>query len=270
MSVQPYLDLQAVEAWRGSATVFNDLSLQLWPGEHTVVLGPNGSGKSSLIQLISRELYPVVKPGSWLRLFGSETVNLWDLRARIGLVSQDLQSHYAGRVLARDVVLSGFFGSVGLGRHHKPNSDQGQRVAVLMERFHLSDLAERPYGQLSDGQRRRLLLARALVHGPEILVLDEPTNGLDLRAKYQLLEYWRGLAQAGTTLLLVTHQLDTILPEISRCVLLKQGRIVGDGRADDLLRDDPLSALFDTPLQVLNAASGYRQVLPAAASDGER
>ena len=270
MSLQPYLDLQAVEAWRGSTAVFNGLSLQLWPSEHTVVLGPNGSGKSSLIQLISRELYPVVKPGSWLRLFGSETVNLWDLRARIGLVSQDLQSHYAGRVLARDVVLSGFFGSVGLGRHHQPSSDQDQRVAELMEQFHLSDLAERPYGQLSDGQRRRLLLARALVHGPEILVLDEPTNGLDLRAKYQLLEYWRGLAQAGTTLLLVTHQLDTILPEISRCVLLKQRQIVGDGSADDLLRDDPLSALFDTPLQVLTAASGYRQVLPAAASDGER
>ena len=93
---QPYLDLQAVEAWRGFSAVFEDLSLQLWPGEHTVILGPNGSGKSLLIQLISRELYPMVKPGSRLGLFGSETVNLWDLGARIGLMSQDLQSHYAG------------------------------------------------------------------------------------------------------------------------------------------------------------------------------
>jgi len=270
MDKQPYLDLQAVEAWRGSAAVFNDLSLRLWPGEHTVILGPNGSGKSSLIQLISREIYHVVKPKSWLRLFGSETVNLWDLRARIGLVSQDLQSQYVGGVLARDVVLSGFFGSVGLGRHHQPSNHQRRRVAELMEEFHLDDLADRPYGQLSDGQRRRLLLARALVHDPQVLMLDEPTNGLDLRAKVQLLAHWRRLAQAGTTLLLVTHQLDTIIPEISRCVLLREGQIVADGSTDDLLRDNPLSALFDTPLQVLTSSNGYRQVLPAAASDGER
>jgi len=266
MSVQPYLDMRAVEAWRGNTAVFEDLSLRLWPGEHTVILGPNGSGKSSLIKLISRELYPVVKPGSWLRLFGSETVNLWDLRARIGLVSQDLQSQYAGRVLAREVVLSGFFGAVGLGRHHQPSKDQHQRVAELMEDLQLDDLAERPYGQLSDGQRRRLLLARALVHAPEVLVLDEPTNGLDLRAKHQLLDHWRRLARAGTTLLLVTHQLDRIIPEISRCVLLKQGAVLADGSTTDLLQQGPLSALFDTPLQVLTGASGYRQVLPAAAT----
>jgi len=266
MSEQPYLDMQAIEAWRGNTVVFEDLSLRLWPGEHTVILGPNGSGKSSLIKLISRELYPVVKPGSWLRLFGSQTVNLWDLRARIGLVSQDLQSQYAGRVLARDVVLSGFFGSVGLGRHHQPSKDQHQRVAELMDECDLQDLAERPYGQLSDGQRRRLLLARALVHVPEVLVLDEPTNGLDLKAKHQLLNHWRRLARAGTTLLLVTHQLDTIIPEISRCVLLKQGAVFADGPATDLLQQGPLSALFDTPLQILSAASGYRQVLPAVDS----
>jgi iron complex transport system ATP-binding protein len=234
----PYLDLQSIEAYLGPRPVFNNLSLKLHLGEQTVILGPNGSGKSSLIKLLSREIYPVVKPGSWLRIFGEERVNLWDLRARIGLVSQNLQSHYAGGVVARDVVLSGFFGSVGLGRHHQPSSNQGQRVAALMNQFHLNDLADRPYGQLSDGQRQRLLLARALVHGPEILVLDEPANGLDLRAKYQLLDHWRGLAQAGTTLLLVTHQMDTIIPEISRCVLLKQGRIVGDGSPNDLLRDD--------------------------------
>ena len=264
MSVQPYLDLQAVEAWLGRAPVFEDLSLRLWPGENTVILGPNGSGKSSLIKLFSRELYPVVKPGSWLRLFGSETVNLWDLRARIGLVSQDLQSRYGGGVVAQEVVLSGWFGSVGLGRHHQPTEAQRRRVAELMEQLHLSDLAQRPYGQLSDGQRRRLLLARALIHDPEVLVLDEPTNGLDLRAKHQLLDQLRQLVQSGTTVLMVTHQIDAIIPEISRCVLLNKGQIVGDDSTDKLLQDGPLSALFDTPLQVLKAASGYRQVLPAS------
>jgi len=259
----PYLELQAVEAWLGPRPVFEDLSLRLLPGEHTVVLGPNGSGKSSLVKLLSRELYPVVKPGSWLRIFGSTTVNLWELRRRIGLVSPDLQAGYGGRVRAADVVLSGFFGSVGIGRSQEPTAAMHLRVAALMEQLGLADLAERPYGQLSDGQRRRLLLARALVHEPEVLVLDEPTNGLDLKAKHQLLAILRDLARAGTTLLLVTHQIEAILPEISRAVLLRQGRVVGDGRADGLLREDPLSELFGTPLQVVLAANGFRQVLPA-------
>ncbi|KEF41922.1 MAG: molybdenum ABC transporter ATP-binding protein [Cyanobium sp. CACIAM 14] len=258
----PYLELQSVEAWLGPRRVFEDLSLQLRSGEHTVVLGPNGSGKSSLVKLLSRELYPVVKPGSSLRIFGSETVNLWDLRGRIGLVSQDLQAAYAGGVRAADVVLSGFFGSVGIGRSQVATAAQRERVAELMQELGLADLAERPFAQLSDGQRRRLLLARALVHRPRVLVLDEPTNGLDLRAKHQLLAILRNLARAGTTLLLVTHQIEAILPEISRCVLLRHGRVVGDGPTDALLQDGPLSALFDTPLRVCEA-NGYRQVLPA-------
>jgi iron complex transport system ATP-binding protein len=258
----PYLELQAVEAWLGPRPVFTDLTLQLHLGEHTVVLGPNGSGKSSLIRLLSRELYPVVKPGSMLRIFGSTTVNLWELRRRIGLVSPDLQAGYGGHVSAADVVLSGFFGSVGIGRSQQPTAAHHRRVAELMEQLRLADLAQRPYGQLSDGQRRRLLLARALVHDPQVLVLDEPTNGLDLQAKHQLLHVLSELARAGTTLLLVTHQIEAILPEISRAVLLRQGAVVGDGPVSELLRDAPLSALFGTPLQVL-AANGYRQVLPA-------
>lgn len=259
----PYLDLQSVETWLGPRRVFIDLSMQLHPGEHTVILGPNGSGKSSLLKLLSRELYPVVKPGSHLRLFGSETVNLWSLRSRIGLVSSGLQANYLGRTAASDVVLSGFFGSVGIGPSQQPTAAHHARVAALMERLGLVDLAQWPYGQLSDGQRLRLLLARALVHDPEVLVLDEPTNGLDLAAKHQLLAILRDLARSGTTLLLVTHQIEAIVPEIQRAVLLKQGSVVGDGPVDELLQDGPLTELFGTPLRVL-CANGYRQVLPAA------
>ena len=258
-----YLDLQSIEAYLGPRPVFSNLSLKLHLGEQTVILGPNGSGKSSLIKLLSREIYPVVKPGSWLRIFGEERVNLWDLRARIGLVSPDLQATYGASVLASDVVLSGFFGSVGLGSSQQANGRQRQRSQELLVQLDLEPLADRPFGQLSDGQKRRLLLARALVHRPEVLVLDEPTNGLDLKAKHQLLEILRQLAQAGTTLLLVTHQIEAIIPEIQRCVLLRQGQIVGQGSCQELLQDGPLSALFATPLKVIEA-QGYRQVLPAA------
>ncbi|MCP9801510.1 ABC transporter ATP-binding protein [Synechococcus sp. RedBA-s] len=265
-AVDPYLELQAVEAYLGTRRVFDNLSLRLHRGQNSVILGPNGAGKSALIKLLSREIYPVVKPGSHLRLFGRETVNLWDLRARIGLVSRDLQAGYVGAVPAADVVLSGFFGSVGIGPSQHPNAGQRQRVRELMLRLQLEDLADRPYRQLSDGQRQRLLLARALVHDPQVLVLDEPTTGLDLRAKYQLLQILRELAQAGTTLLLVTHQIEAIIPEISRCLLLSQGALVADGPTDELLAAGPLSELFGMPLQVFSAG-GFRQVLPASARE---
>ncbi|MEB3263116.1 MAG: ATP-binding cassette domain-containing protein [Synechococcus sp.] len=257
----PYFELEAVDAYLGSRLVFRNLSLQLLLGQHTVVLGPNGAGKSALLRLLCRSLYPVVQSGSRLRIFGQETVNLWELRSRLGLVSEELQSAYGRAVPAADVVLSGFFGSVGIGRSQQATAAQRRRVEELMQELGLADLALRPFGQLSEGQRRRLLLARALVHRPEVLVLDEPTNGLDLRSRHQLLSILRQLAAAGTTLLLVTHQIEAIVPEVDRAVLLRRGRVVGDGPAEDLLQAEPLSNLFDTPLQVIRSG-GWRQVLP--------
>jgi iron complex transport system ATP-binding protein len=257
----PYLELEAIEAWLGPRPVFRDLHLRLDLGEHTVVLGPNGSGKSSLIRLLCRELYPVVKPGSSVRIFGTETVNLWQLRRRIGLLSCDLEGRHQPGLLGRDVVLGGWFGSVGLGPHLHPTDAQRQGVMQLMADLALDHLAERRFGELSTGERRRLLLARALVHQPDVLVLDEPTNGLDLRSRHRLLGLLRQLAAGGTTLLLVTHQIEAIVPEISRVLLLRQGRLVGDGAPLALLQDQPLSDLFDTPLQVVEQG-GWRQVLP--------
>lgn len=258
---QPYLELESIEAWLGPRPVFHDLSLRLNLDEHTAVLGPNGSGKSSLIRLLTRQIYPVVKPGSRLRVFGSETVNLWQLRRRLGLVSMDLQTGTIGRVSAGDVVLSGFFGSNGLGRPQQPTAAQRQRAAELLEQLDLTPLAERPFNQLSQGQQRRALLGRALVHRPELLLLDEPLDGLDLKARHQLLATLRQLAASGTTLLLVTHQIEAVLPEIQRCVLLREGTVLADGPSELLLSDAPLSQLFETPLRVLEA-NGYRQVLP--------
>lgn len=262
MVATPYLELQRVVAWQGPRPVLQGLDLQLNLGEHTVVLGPNGAGKSALIKLLSRELYPVVEPGSSLRLFGNATVNLWELRRRIGHVSADLQATYRPQTAAEEVVLSGWFGSVGIGGHHQASVMQRERAQELLERMGLAGLERRPLGELSDGQRRRVLLARALVHQPELLVLDEPTNGLDPQARHLLLEILRQLAGSGTTLLLVTHHLEAVIPEVSRAVLLKGGRLEADGSVEELLRSEPLSRLFGTPLQVVQRG-GWRQLLPA-------
>lgn len=256
-----YCRLEHVQAWLGPRPVLHDLNLQLHHGEHTVVLGPNGAGKTALIKLLCRELYPVVTPQMRLELFGDSQVNLWRLRHRLGVMHSDLLERQPPHLPVEELVLASCFGATRLGRCHQPNPQQRQRTSELLEQLHLADLGQRPFTELSEGQRRRVLLARALVHRPEVLVLDEPTNALDLRARHQLLALLRELAAGGTTLLLVTHQVEAIIPEIQRCVLLRQGRIQADGPVTDLLQPEPLSALFDTPLQVLRAG-GYHQVLP--------
>ena len=261
MSATPYFEAMAVEAWLGSRAVFKDLTLTLRLGESTVLLGPNGAGKSALIQLISRSIYPVVKPGSALRLFGNSTVNLWELRQRIGFVSSVLQARYLPSVSAEDVVLSGVFGSIGLGRPQQPTGPQRDQALQQLEQLGLSHLQGRPFGECSDGQRRRLLLGRALIHQPEVLVLDEPINGLDFKAKHELLASLRQLSKQGTTVLLVTHQLDAVIPEIKRAVLIKECAIVGDGSVAELLTSQSLSACFDTPMTVLEQG-GWRQAVP--------
>ncbi len=258
----PWLDLQAIEAWAGGQRIVEDLSLRLWVGESTAILGPNGAGKSTLVKLISRCLHPVVQPQSHLRLFGEERINLWSLRERLGVVDTELQQRIPDAIPCRELLLSAFFGAIGLRRGLDPSAEHIQQSADALEQFNLSDLATCRFGRLSDGQKRSVLIARAMVHQPQVLVLDEPTNALDLRAKHGLLAQLRQLCRAGTTVILITHQIDAIIPEISRVVGMRQGGVVVDGAPTEVLNDRVLSELFQTPLRVLESG-GYRQVLPA-------
>ncbi len=258
----PYLDIRNAQVCRGLETVFAKLNLQLHKGEHVAILGPNGAGKTTLVKLLTRELYPVVRPDSYVKLFGDERVLLWELRKKIGLVSQDFQNDYSAHIRGRDVVISGFFGAVGVHEHHAVTAEHVKHAEQLMEQLGVSQLADSYYAHLSTGQQRRLLLARALVHDPDVLVFDEPTNGLDLKAAMQLTQTLRQLAAAGKTLLLVTHHLQEIIPEINRVILLANGNVVADGSKEALLTDPVLSELFDFPIKVIEN-DGYYQVLPA-------
>ena len=257
-----WFDAAQVEATLSGRTVIRDFSLQLRIGESTTVLGPNGAGKSTLVKLIERSLYPIVRPRSHLRLFGSSTVNLWQLRRRLGVVNSELETRFPPGISSLEVVLSGLFGSMRLGRDQSPDADQIAATRALLERLDLIAIADQPFGQLSDGQRRRLMISRALVHAPEVLVLDEPSRALDLRACHQLLRTLRDLCRGGTTVVQVTHRIDTIIPEMQRVLCLNGGTVVGDGTPTEMLTTKRLSALFSTHLTVVEA-NGYRQVLPA-------
>lgn len=255
------VELRNITAYRGDTCVFDGLSLDLDVGENAVVLGPNGSGKSTLLKLLSREIYPVVRSDSQMRLFGRERWDVWDLRSHLGIVSHELQHTYRGAVRGIDVVLSGLYASVGVYDHQPFSESDVERAHAIARSLDIGALAERPFGKMSTGQQRRFLLARALIHGPDTLVLDEPTSGLDLTACFHYLDTIRSLMREGKTLILVTHHLHEIPPEITRVILLKAGRIVADGEKATILTSQALSELFDVPVRVIES-DGYYQALP--------
>ena len=255
--LSPYLlNFQQISIQRGDRRALNRLSLAIREGEHVAILGPNGSGKSTLIKTVTRECYPLIEPGSSLEIFGRGAWNIFELRSRIGIVSNDLMARCTRDITGRELVLSGFFGSIGLGPHHVVTDRMEQKAAEVMESLDGLHLRERWLDELSSGEARRLLIARALIHNPGTLLLDEPTTSLDLAALHELRGYMRRLAQSGIGLLLVTHHLDDIIPEIERVVLLKEGQIHADGSRNDVLKSGPLSELFGVPVNVYEK-NGY-------------
>ncbi len=247
--------------YRGQTRVFDKLSLDLVEGENTVILGPNGAGKSTFLKLLARDLYPVRAAGSFVRLYGRERWDVWELRRRFGIVSHDLQRQYAGHARGLNVLLSGFYSSIDIAPNHVLRADYTARARAVLDTLGISGLRDKTYASMSTGEQRRFLLGRALIHDPQTLVLDEPTSGLDLRACFHYLDTIRGLMQAGKTVALVTHHIHEIPPEISRVVLLKAGRVAADGRKEDTLTSARLSALYDTPVELVER-NGYYQAVP--------
>lgn len=256
-----FIDIQNVTAYRGSTSVFSTLSLNIEEGCNTAILGPNGSGKSTLMKLLSCEIYPVFDRESHVKIFGKDRWNVMELRTRLGIVSDDLQHDYLPGALGRNVILSGFYASINIWQHQQFSSEELEKAESVMARLGITELKETPFCKMSTGQQRRFLLGRALINDPDSLLLDEPTTGLDFRATFQYLETIRLLMRSGKTVLLVTHHLHEIPPEIDRVVLLKGGHVVNDGKKSDVLTSKVLSDLFDYPLKVV-VVNGYYQVLP--------
>lgn len=260
------IELQNVSVVRGSKKIFSDVSFEIASGCNTAILGPNGAGKSTLLKLLTREIYPQRKSGSSLKIFGETVWNIWELRSRIGIVSNDLQSMFPPDTSGIDVVRSGFFSSIGMWRDRRLSRENEKSVREMLAFIGLEKIASRRFCTFSTGEQRRFILARALISRPEVLVLDEPTSGLDLRASILYIELLRKLMRSGTTVVLVTHNIHEIAPEIGRVVLLSAGKIVESGSTEAILCSEKLSALFEIPLDV-SRLNGFYQVASAFDAD---
>jgi iron complex transport system ATP-binding protein len=252
----PLLELNRVTVMRGERAALEDVSLRIEAGEHVCILGPNGCGKSTLIKTITRECYPLAREKSSMAILGRERWDVFELRNLLGIVSPDLLAACTTDATGRDVVLSGFFSSTRIFPHHHPDPAHLQKSEAVLARLGISHLAERSVAQMSSGEAKRTLIARALVHEPKTLLFDEPSNALDIGAQFQLRETMRELAQSGLAILLVTHHVSEIIPEIERVILLSAGRILADGAKDKVLTEANLRALFGVPVR-LHREDGY-------------
>jgi iron complex transport system ATP-binding protein len=255
----PLLAMNRVTVMRGNKVALNDVSLRVDTGEHLCILGPNGSGKSTLIKTITRECYPLAQEGSSMSILGRDRWNIFELRSLLGIVSPDVLTSCSTDATGRDVVLSGFFSSTRIFPHHQPNQELLERTGAALGQLGISHLADRPVAQMSSGEAKRTLIARALVHDPKTLLFDEPSNDLDISAQMQLRETMRQLTRSGLGILLVTHHVSEIIPEIDRVVLLREGRVVADGPKDDILTAEGLGAVFGASIQ-LARHDGYFHV----------
>ncbi|HVZ85279.1 MAG TPA: ATP-binding cassette domain-containing protein [Terracidiphilus sp.] len=245
-----FLELRNVNVARGDRVVLHDVNLTIRAGEHVAILGPNGCGKSTLILTITCQLYPIVMEGMKVRIFGRERWDLTELRKHFGVVGTDLPGERTAVTTGLDAVIAGFFSASTLWPNLHVTDEMRARAAEALERIDATRLASQLVGEMSAGEKRRILIARALVHRPKQLLLDEPSNALDIAAQRELRERMRRLAQEGTGLVLVTHHLGDIMPEIERVILMRGGRIVGDGPRAELLTEPRLSELFNAPVRI--------------------
>jgi len=252
-----FLDLTHVNVARGDNVVLHDINLTVETGEHIAILGPNGCGKSTLIKTITCECYPIVRPETKVRIFDRERWDLTELKKRLGVVAPELPGKPTLQTTGRDAVLTGFFSSSTLWPNLTVTSAMQTRADEVLEQIDAVNLTDKLVGQMSAGQQRRIMIGRALVASSQTLLLDEPSNALDLAAQVDLRNLLQKLARQGTGILLITHHIADILPEIDRILLMKEGRIVADGSKSHLLTPENLSGLFETEVRMTEREGFY-------------
>lgn len=248
--MEAIFEIRSANVWRGDTLALRDFSLSLVHGESVAILGPNGAGKSTFLKLLTGEVRPEANPLSCCRLFGEELWSLMEIRHRIGVVMPEDVSRFHPAEIARDAVLSSLRGAYGRTRDMRFSRVEKERAIASMEMMGVAGLADREFGTLSSGERRRILIARALVHEPEVLVLDEPSTALDFSAALQLGSTLRSLVRAGRDLVLVTHHPGEIPPEIGRVILLKNGRVFAEGAKREIISRSNLKELYQAELSV--------------------
>src|SRR5690625_4597077 len=234
---------------RKGKTILNDINWDVKKGEHWSVLGLNGSGKTTLLNMVNGYIWPTTGKVSVLgNPFGK--TNIVELRKSIGWVSSSLQEKIAGNQRVQQIVVSGKFASIGL--YEEPEDEDYERAKELLEMLGGSHLYDRLYTTCSTGEKQKILIARALMAEPELVILDEPTNGLDFISREELMTSINQMAShpAAPTIILVTHHIEEVLPMFSHTLLLKKGEVYGRGTREEMFTSEKLTDFFEIPVDI--------------------
>ncbi|GHT09294.1 molybdenum ABC transporter ATP-binding protein [Endomicrobiia bacterium] len=246
-----FIELKKISVLRGDRKILDDINFDISSGENVAVIGPNGSGKSTFVKLITGKIYPsYTGNGTVCKLFGHSRWNIHNLRSMLGIVTNELQHDFYNEITGFEAVLSGFFSSVGISNNHIVTKDMTKKADDMIDFLEVSSLRNKKLETMSSGEARRFLIARALVNNPKVLVLDEPSNSLDISSSLKLHNTMRKISYSGTKIILVTHLVSDIIPEMNRFVFFKGGKIFADGKRSEVFTCDKLSSLFDMKVKL--------------------
>ncbi|MBQ8373929.1 MAG: ATP-binding cassette domain-containing protein [Candidatus Methanomethylophilaceae archaeon] len=257
------LELRNVSVVKDGRYILKSVDLDIMKGENVAVIGPNGSGKTTLIKLLRGDIHPYYdedSPAS-MRIFGMERWNLFDVRSRMGVVSMDLQNMFRTDTKVYEVICSGFFNSLDVFRNHTVTEEMVSKVHSCALMMGIDDLLTREIENLSLGEMRRALIARAMVTDPDLLVLDEPMTGLDIVMKSKFRAMFDILIEKGVSIVMITHELTDIPTSVRRIVMIRDGEVFADGPKEELLTDTLVSDLYGEPIKVESNQGIYRMHL---------
>ena len=248
MKTNCWLDTKNATAFKQDYKVIKNLTLKLFYNERIIILGPNGSGKSSIVDLINRNIYPLVEKESHFKIFNEELIDLWKIRKYISTVNNEIKLRINRDLKVKDILLSGLY-----GRFCKINNPQKEdliKVNELIEKMFLTDIADKKFGHISDGEKQISIIARAIINNPKVLILDEPSVNLDLKSRILLIEQIKKLSQLGICILCITHDISIITKDCSRLIFLKDREIIRDGKPSELMNSKNINQLFDINIKL--------------------
>ena len=255
MRTNCWLDVKNTNAYKQNYKVIKNLSIKLFYNERTIILGPNGSGKSSIVDLINRNIYPLVEKESYFKIFNEELIDIWKVRKYISTVNNEIKLRINKDLKVKDVLLSGIYGR--FCKINNPKKEELNKVKTLIDKMFLNDIADKEFGYLSDGERQISIIARAIINNPKVLILDEPSVNLDLRSRIFLVEKIKNLSQLGICILCITHDISIITKDYSRLIFLKDREIIRDGKPSELMNSKNINQLFDIDIELIENSNSW-------------
>lgn len=254
------LELRNVSVVRDGQRILDKVTLDIDVGEDVAIIGLNGSGKTTLLKLLRGDVYPYDDDECEysMTIFGEKRWNIFELRSRMGVVSMDLQNKFSSQTTVREVIGSGFFGSLDVFKTMTVTPEMEEHIRKNAFDMGIDDILDRTVEGLSLGEMRRTLIARALVPNPKMLILDEPMTGLDIVMKSKFRKMFDILIDHGICIVMITHELSDIPHKIDRIVMIRDGKIVGDGKKSELLTDEKVSELYGENIKVESTDGIYR------------